>query len=113
MLFAAGAAAVAGNSNASGDRRAAFLFFWGLGCPHCVEARPFVQKLEKEHPERRFESWEVNKDPQGRRRFADEVKRLGIPKPVVPTFVCGNDYVAGFTKGSSESLLRDLARRCP
>ncbi|MBL9109690.1 MAG: hypothetical protein JNM74_10480, partial [Myxococcales bacterium] len=29
------------------------VFFWGVGCPHCEEAKPFVDTLERERPDLR------------------------------------------------------------
>lgn len=92
--------------------QAVFKFYWGQGCPHCDAARPFVRALEKEHPKLRFESWEVRRDPVGRKHFVKEVKRLKIKNPSVPTFICGDEYVVGFRKGQSEACVRDLLRRC-
>jgi hypothetical protein len=112
VVSAAIAATVAGDPRPAADQRATFLFFWGIGCPHCAEAHVFVERLEQEHSDLRFESWEVRRNPEGRRRFSEEAVRLGIPKPSIPTFVCGTRYVVGFTKGTSEPLLRDLAHSC-
>jgi thiol-disulfide isomerase/thioredoxin len=41
------------------------LFFWGVGCPHCEEARPLVEALSREHPALRVEAIEVRRDPEG------------------------------------------------
>lgn len=101
-----------GASSPPPDSRPAFLFFWAVGCPHCKQAKPFVAKLEKQHRDLRFESWEVKLDKEGRKRFAEEVKRLKIEKIAAPTFVCGDRFVVGFTKGKSERAVRDLARQC-
>lgn len=101
-----------GASSPPPDERPAFLYFWAVGCPHCKQAKPFVTKLEKQHRELRFEAFEVKKDPKGRKRFAEEVKRLKIDKIGAPTFVCGDRFVVGFEKGKSERLVRDLARKC-
>ena len=87
-------------------------FFWAGGCPHCAAARPFLKKLQQEFPKLVVEAWEVRRDKEGRRRFAREVRRLKIEKAVVPTFVCGNGFVQGFTKGQSERCLRELVERC-
>lgn len=31
-----------------GQRAVHLVFFWGVGCPHCEEAMPFVARLESE-----------------------------------------------------------------
>jgi len=65
------------------------LFFWGVGCPHCERAKPFVRKLDRERADLRVSWWEVKKDEAGRRKFIEKVRELKIQRPVVPTFVCG------------------------
>src|SRR5512146_1025739 len=39
------------------------LFFWGRGCPHCEDARPFVDRVERDHPALRVERIEVRRNP--------------------------------------------------
>jgi len=71
---------------------------------------PFVRRLEREHHDVRFEWYEVKKSKAGRRRFAREVKRLGIRKPGVPTFICGDEWVMGWTDETERCVRRMLAR---
>ena len=96
----------------SADERPPFSFFYAFDCPHCHKAKPFVAKLEKQHRELRFESWEVKKSPEGRRRFAEEVKRLKIRDPGVPLFVCGNTHVIGLVPGETEKCVRKMIAQC-
>ncbi len=37
-----------GATEGSGSQPNAFLFFWGIGCPHCDQAQPSVDRLERE-----------------------------------------------------------------
>ncbi|CAN5807790.1 membrane protein [soil metagenome] len=84
------------------------LFFWGVGCPHCEEARPLVEALAREHPGLRVEAIEVRRDPEGRRRFIETMTRLGATAAGVPTFVIGSAYVVGYAKGETDRQLRAL-----
>lgn len=84
------------------------VFFWGVGCPHCEEAKPFVDTLERERPDLRVVRVESRKDPEGRRRFVDTMNGLGASAVGVPTFVVGERYVTGFVKGESEAQVRSL-----
>jgi thiol-disulfide isomerase/thioredoxin len=95
----------------------ALQFFWAIGCPHCEEAEPFVERLERETPGLRVERIEVRHDPEGRRRFIATMNRLGITAPGVPAFVVGQKSVIGFRPGHTEAevlaLLRDAAAPAP
>jgi hypothetical protein len=83
-------------------------FFWGIGCPHCEQAKPFLRELEKTDPDLRVLSWEVRQDDKGRARFIETMRRLGAEAVGIPTFVVGERYLVGFQRGSSEKKLRKL-----
>lgn len=84
------------------------LFFWGVGCPHCEEAKPFIERLQRERPHLDVEAIEVRQDPIGRKRFMDTMRRLRVATPGVPTFVLGERHVMGFTKGLTEAEVEAL-----
>jgi thiol-disulfide isomerase/thioredoxin len=84
------------------------LFFWGVGCPHCEEARPAIESLAREHPRLRVEPIEVRRDPEGRRRFVETMQQLGAEAVGVPTFVLGSAYVVGYAKGETDQELRAM-----
>lgn len=86
------------------------LFFWGVGCPHCEEARPFVGRLERELPKLTVERVEVRKDKKGRERFLRKVKELHIKAPGIPTFIYGRSYVVGYTGAATEKEVRRMIR---
>lgn len=86
------------------------VFFWGVGCPHCEEAKPFVDAIEKQEPKLRVERVEVRRDPEGRRRFLETMKQLGATGVGVPAFVIGNDYVVGYSEGETDRDVRTLVR---
>lgn len=83
-------------------------FFWGVGCQHCEDARLFLEQLKRERPRLEVEAIEVRKDPAGRERFIDTMGRLGASASGVPTFVVGDRYIVGFTRGVSELQLSQL-----
>lgn len=84
------------------------LFFWGVGCPHCEEAKPLVDAIAREQPRLRVEAIEVRKDPEGRRRFIDTMNQLGATAVGVPTFVVGRAYVVGYAKGETDTEVRAM-----
>ena len=112
FLGALAAARMAPKSARAADEPPVFLYFWAVGCPHCARAKPFVKQLEREHRDVSFEWYEVKKDPAGRRRFAREVKRLGIEKPGVPAFICGGGYVLGWVGKETRLAVRALLKSC-
>lgn len=98
-----------GLSPASSPRPSGTLiFFWGTGCPHCEEARPFVAELAREHPDVTVEAVEVRRDEAGRARFIATMQALGAEAVGIPCFVRGDRYVVGFRRGESEARVREL-----
>jgi thiol-disulfide isomerase/thioredoxin len=91
--------------------RAVLTFFWGVGCPHCDEAKPFVAALAREHPDLVVESVEVRRDAAGRERFLRTMQALGAGAAGVPTFVVGSEYVVGFAPGVGEQPIREIVQR--
>jgi hypothetical protein len=77
-------------------------FFWGVGCSHCEAAKPFLNDLERRDRDLRVERWEVRKDPEGRKRFIETMKRLGAKAVGIPTFVVSQRYLTGYQKGATE-----------
>lgn len=45
---------------------AALTFYWGVGCPRCEEAQPFLDALAREQPGLRISRIEVRRDASGR-----------------------------------------------
>lgn len=86
-------------------------FFWGIGCPHCEEAKPFVDAVEKREPRLRVERVEIRRDPRGRERFVETMKSLGASAVGIPTFVVGRSYVVGYVKGETDREVEALIAR--
>jgi hypothetical protein len=84
--------------------------FWGVGCPHCEEARPFVEALARAEPGLTLELVEVRQDPAGMARFQATMARLGVTGAGIPAFVVGERVVVGFRAGITEDELRTIVR---
>ena len=82
------------------------VFYWGVQCPHCQKAKPFVEDLADHYPGLIIEWVEVQRDPGGRRRFLAHMAALGVSGAGVPTFVVGDRSIVGFTPGQTEAAVR-------
>lgn len=87
----------------------ALTVYWGVGCPRCEEALPYLDALARAHPSLVVARYEVRQDAAGRARFRAEVERLGIAPPGIPLFVAGDRWVLGFARGRSEAEVEALA----
>ena len=85
-----------------------FYFFYSDSCPHCHEAMPFVEELEKEYPDIKFKKLELSKDEVNRAIFLKKAEELSMQGRGVPTFVFKDKYIMGFKTGSFEEKIRAM-----
>lgn len=95
-----------------GARAVTLHFFWSSRCPHCLEARPYIQELAERHEWIRLESYEIYQNAANRLRFLEFSALLGIEANSVPTFMwCGAHYTGwGGRTISGAYLLNELTR---
>lgn len=93
-------------SPASTAQAARLVYFFGVDCPRCAEAKPLVDALEREGID--VERVEIRADPAGRRRFQQEVSRLRLSGAGVPLFVAGDRAVVGYRAGATEAEVRAM-----
>ena len=92
-----------------GQRAVHLVFFWGVGCPHCEEAMPFVARLESAEGVA-VERIEVRRSDEGRARLSAEVDRLRIDAPGIPLFVVGDRWALGYRGRATEDEVMRLVR---
>ena len=76
----------------------AIYFFWGDGCPHCAEAKPFLADLAQRYPEvevRAYEVWYVEENQEFLWRMA--AARSFEPSGV-PTIFIGDKFWVGYAE---------------
>lgn len=71
-------------------------FFWSESCPHCLEARPVVHRLEERHPWLRLHEYEVTHDPRARARYREVAAAVGEEPRAVPGFAFCRTLIQGF-----------------
>ena len=85
-----------------------FYFFYSDSCPHCHEAMPLIESLEKEFPNIDFQKLEVSQSPENSEIFNKKMEKLSTHASGVPTFVFRDKYVVGFIKGTYEEKIRAM-----
>ena len=84
-----------------------FYFFYSETCPHCHEAMPFLEEIEKEFPNIEFRKLEVSQDAANLAIFSKKVEKCDN-KGGVPTFIFLDQCIVGFKKGTSEEKIRAM-----
>ena len=85
-------------------------FFWSHHCPHCLEAKPFVERLAAEYSWLQLHSFNVLEGRENIERYSRMARQLGMDARSVPAFLfCGRMEV-GFD-GRGERL-REALEQC-
>ncbi len=72
-------------------------FFWGDGCPHCAQAKPFLQELAQRYPNVQVESFEVWYVPDNQALFQLMAAAHNFEPRYVPTIFIGGRQWEGFS----------------
>ena len=84
------------------------------GCPHCADAKVFLERLAREMPELRIVYRPVDVDPAARDALVERSRQAGIWPPGVPTFVYADRLLVGFDDAEhSGPSIRALIGREP
>lgn len=71
-------------------------FFWGDGCPHCKDEKPFLAELENKYPQVVVHDYEVWKNKDNLALLTEIGKELEITISGVPFTIIGERYVSGW-----------------
>jgi len=78
-------------------------YFYGDGCVHCENIRPYMADLVSRHPRLRIQYLETYHNATNRKLFAEITAALAIKNAGVPTLIIGNSALIG------EIQIRDSA----
>lgn len=88
-------------------------FFWGNGCPHCANEKPFLDKLENEFNDsieiHRYEVWG---DKNNLDLLVKIGKELNLDISGVPLTIIGNEAFVGYSEGYTSKQIEDRVAYC-
>jgi thiol-disulfide isomerase/thioredoxin len=83
-------------TNQTNSEKVVIYFFWGDGCPHCTNQKPYMKALQEKYPEIEIIDFETWKNPDNKITFNDIAKKYGFEARGVPTTFIGEKYWIGF-----------------
>lgn len=86
-------------------------FFWGVGCPHCTKAKPFLEELRKRYPGLVIQKFEVMENRENIPLLMEMARKAGGEATGVPTFFVGNRMFNGFSPQTAKELEDEIARQ--
>lgn len=82
------------------------------GCPHCEDAKRFLDQLRREQPGLAITMRDIGRDPHARARLSDLAARTPGAMPAVPTFHANGELIVGFVnEATSGARLREMLAR--
>jgi len=105
--------ALAQNDLSAPNQEVVIYFFWGEGCPHCTNQKPFLDKLVQKYSQLRVEDFEIYRNLDNQKLFTQVAGVYGTTPRGVPMTFIGRDFVVGF--GSEETTgrqIEDLVKGC-
>ncbi len=88
----------------SPDGKIIIYFYWGDGCPHCAEAKPFLADLQQRYPQIELRAFEVWNNPENQNQFSLMAQNYGTEAKYVPTIFIGEKYWVGFSDQIAEQI---------
>ncbi|MFP4345811.1 MAG: glutaredoxin family protein [Anaerolineales bacterium] len=79
-------------------------FFWGEGCPHCAQQKPFLDELGERYPNLEVRSYEIYRVEENRELFLEMAATVGFEARAVPTTIVGERHWVGY----SEEIAREI-----
>jgi glutaredoxin len=88
-------------------------FFWSQTCPHCLDAKVAVERLDADYPWLVLHSHELTSSPADARRYVDMARQLGREARSVPGFILCGEMMTGFDRfDTTGRLLQQAALDC-
>ena len=88
-------------------------FFWGQGCPHCAQEKPFLEELKQKYPQLEVKEFEVYFSRENQELFQKVAQAYNTQPVGVPMTFIGKDYVIGFgTKETTGKEIESLIQKC-
>ena len=87
-------------------------FFWGQGCPHCEEMKPFIQEMQNTYPQLYIKSLETFNDPANNQLFNAMAKAYNKTADGVPGTFLGDQMFEGYAKGQTDVELKSAIEEC-
>ncbi|MGB9743453.1 MAG: glutaredoxin domain-containing protein [Minisyncoccales bacterium] len=88
-------------------------FFWGQGCPHCAQEKPFLEKMKQKYPQLEVKEFEVYYSKENQELFQRIAQAYKTSPSGVPTTFIGKEYIIGFgTEETTGKQIETLIKNC-
>ena len=85
-------------------------FFYGDGCPHCAEEKPFLEQLESQYPSLTVKQYEVYNNRENAELFMKFAEAYGETARGVPGTFVGDQMYSGYSERLGEKIEQDVIK---
>ena len=85
-------------------------FFWAENCPHCLQAKTFIEKLQREYPQLKVDSYEIWNNRKNFQKLIETSERFGNATVSTPTIVFGDNIWYGFPPDTGQQIETAIAQ---
>jgi len=82
--------------------------FYGQGCPHCIQAKVFLDEINEEHPQLNIIEKEIYFNQENRELFEQISSSYGEEIQGVPTIFIDEKIFVGFSNSIADSLREEI-----
>ena len=100
-------------TGADGQPQVQLYFFWARTCPHCTQARPFIEAIPQARPWVKLQALELTGSLDNVRQYQAMAQALGQEAKSVPALLfCGEMHVGWEDDGTTGALIRQRLDDC-
>lgn len=99
----------AGAGSAAAGEQGRHLYVLGDGCPHCAEAKPYLEGLAERYPWVELRFYEVWYNEENRALFEKMASAYGFEARYVPTIFIGAQHWVGYNKSINPEIEKVIA----
>ncbi len=98
--------------SAANEDRLNVYFFWGEGCPHCAEEKPFLKMMEDKYDGVKVYSYELYRHPENIKLIEKVASILKAQVGGVPFTVVGDKYFIGYEDAVTPAEIEERIDYC-
>ncbi|HPH97625.1 MAG TPA: hypothetical protein PKW33_08245 [Anaerolineaceae bacterium] len=94
------------------DGKIVVVLFWGDGCPHCAEEKPWLAELAQKNPLIEIKEYEVWYNEDNQKLLEEAAKKYDFEPSGVPVTLIGDQHWIGFRKGDVSGQMEEAIQAC-
>jgi len=84
-------------------------YFWSHYCPHCKDAKPFIESLSKKHHWLTLHSYDLVGNRANQKRYLQMAEQLGEQANSIPAFIFCGQMIVGYDRAATTG--RELEKK--